>query len=318
MAASTARGGKRRRVFAPWRDRQGRFSWLKAGTLAGCIAPGAALAFWLATGHAGAKPVTEAIHETGLWTVRFLLIALAITPARLVLGWPKILVVRRMVGVTACAYGLSHLSLYVVDQNFRLWTVGSEIVHRFYLTIGFVALLGLVALTATSTDAAVRRMGRGWKRLHRAAYAIGALGVLHYTIQSKANVSEAMIFAGLLVWLLLWRAVPEAWRGRLVWYPALALSAALAAAGLEFAWYGLATGVNPWRLVAADETLRFGLRPAHWVALSAVAVGIIAVACRALPWSRTVPVRVRRPSPHPLPHGLPTGQPLARPVGEGG
>jgi len=271
---------KRRRSIVPWRDRQGRFSWLKAGTLVGCIAPGATVAYWLATDAMSTRPVYTALLWIGLWTVRFIMIALAITPAAIVLDWPKILVVRRMVGVTACAYVLTHVSLYIVDQNFALLTVASEIVLRFYLTIGFVALLGLTALAVTSTDAMVRRMGRGWKRLHRAVYAIGVLALLHYFIQSKANVSEPVVFAGLFLWLMLWRITPQAWRRSLAIYPVLAITAAVLAAGVEFAWYGLATKINPWRVLAASETLRFGLRPAHWVLIATLMIGVIALARR--------------------------------------
>jgi sulfoxide reductase heme-binding subunit YedZ len=293
--AIEVRAARRRPTAFPWRDRQGRFSWLKAGTLAGCIAPGVALAYWLATGQAGARPITEALHETGLWTIRFLMIALAITPARIVLDWPKILLVRRMVGVAAAAYGFVHLSFFVVDQNFRLVAAASEIIHRFYLTIGLVALVGLFALAATSTDAAVRRMGKNWKRLHRAAYAIAVLGLFHYTIQSKANVGEPIVFAGLFVWLMLWRLLPERLRGRPALYPALALASALIAGGLEFAWYDIATRINAWRLLAADQTLRFGLRPAHWVAIATLAIFAVALLARIRPRRRPVrpPMRAR-------------------------
>ncbi|HEX5325471.1 MAG TPA: ferric reductase-like transmembrane domain-containing protein [Acetobacteraceae bacterium] len=278
----------------PWCDRQGRFSWLKASTLAGCIAPGAVVAYWFVTDTMSARPLHTALLWIGLWTVRFIMIALAITPAAIVLDWPKILLVRRMVGVTACAYALTHFSLYVADENFALLTVGSEVVRRFYLTIGFTALLGLTALAATSTDAMMRRLGRGWKRLHRAVYAIGVLAVLHYFIQSKANVSEPVVFAGLFLWLMMWRAMPQGWRRNLAVYPVLAVLAAVLAAGVEFAWYGLATRINPWRVLAASETLHYGLRPAHWVLVAALAIGVLALmrrlARRGLPGGRAVRV----------------------------
>jgi sulfoxide reductase heme-binding subunit YedZ len=271
---------KRRRTIVPWRDRQGRFSWLKASTLVGCIAPGAVVAYWLATDAMSSRPIHTALLWIGLWTVRFVMIALAMTPAAIVLDWPKILIVRRMVGVTAFAYAVTHFSLYIVDQNFRLLTVASEVALRFYLTIGFTALLGLTALAATSTDAMVRRMGRGWKRLHRAVYAIGVLALLHYFIQSKANVSEPVVFSGLFLWLILWRCTPQMWRRRLAVYPVLSLIAGILAAGVEFAWYNLATKVNAWRVLAASETLHFGLRPAHWVVIATLAIGAVALARR--------------------------------------
>jgi len=279
MAPATIRPRRKR---APWRDRQGRFSWFKTVALAGCVTPAAVVAVWLATDDLGSRPTKAALLWMGLWTVRFVMIALAVTPAARVLDWPRLLLLRRMVGVTACVYALAHLSLYAIDENLRLGMVASEIIHRFYLTIGFVALLGLLALAVTSTDAATRRMGRGWKRLHRLAYPIGVLALLHYFIQSKANVGEAVVLAGLFVWLMAWRALPVGWRGRLLVYPALALVAAVSAAGIEFAWYAIATGIDPWRVLAANESLRFGLRPAHWVGVATLGIGLLAVGRRLL------------------------------------
>ena len=263
-------------MIVPWRDRHGRFLPLKAAVLAAGFIPGAVLAFWWATGALGGRPVTEVIHGTGDWAIRYLLISLAITPAARVLNWPRLLAVRRIVGLTALAYALSHLTLYTVDQNFRLGVVASEIVLRFYLTIGFIVLLGLAVLGVTSTNGWSRRLGHWWKRLHRAIYVLGAIALLHYFIQSKSNVSEPVFFSGLFAWLLLWRALPMAWQRSLAVQLGLAVVAACIAAGIEFAWYALATGINPWRVLAASETLRFGLRPAHYVALAGLAVVVLA------------------------------------------
>jgi sulfoxide reductase heme-binding subunit YedZ len=263
-------------MIVPWRDRHGRFLPLKAAVLAAGFIPGAVLAFWWATGALGGRPVTEVIHGTGDWAIRYLLISLAITPAARVLNWPRLLTVRRIVGLTALAYALSHLTLYTVDQNFRLGVVASEIVLRFYLTIGFIVLVGLAVLGVTSTNGWSRRLGHWWKRLHRAIYVLGAIALLHYFIQSKSNVSEPVFFSGLFAWLLLWRALPMAWQRSLAVQLGLAVVAACIAAGIEFAWYALATGINPWRVLAASETLRFGLRPAHYVALAGLAVVVLA------------------------------------------
>jgi sulfoxide reductase heme-binding subunit YedZ len=264
----------------PWRDRHGRLVAIKAAVLPALCLPAAVLAFWWASGALGARPVTEVIHGTGLWTVRLLMISLAITPARAVFDWPRLLLVRRMVGVAAMAYGLAHLSLYVVDQNFRLVSAASEIVLRFYLTIGFIALAGLSVLGATSTDAAMRRLGKRWKTLHRAIYAIAVLALLHYFIQSKAMVGEPVTFAGFYVWLMAWRAVPAPWGRKLGMLIVLGLVAAIATAWIEFAWYALTTGIDPWRVLAANESVRFGLRPAHWVALVGLGVVLLAGAMR--------------------------------------
>ena len=273
-------------MMVPWRDRRGKFLPLKAAVLCAVCVPGLLAAFWWAHGDAGARPVIEVIHETGLWAIRFLLIALAVTPLRAALNWGKLLLFRRMLGLTALAYAVAHFSLYIVDENGHLLTVASEIVHRFYLAIGFTVLLGLIALGVTSTDTAIRRMGRWWKRLHRLSYPLAALAVLHYFIQSKANVSEPVFVAGLYIWLMLWRALPMSWQRPVAIYPALALLSGAGAAGIEFAWYAIATHINPWRLIAADETLRFGLRPAHYVVLVTLGLGLVIVIRRIAPMLR--------------------------------
>ena len=155
-----------------------------------------------------------------------------------------------------------------------------------------------------SSDAAVKRMGRAWKRLHLLAYPIGVLALWHYFLQSKANVSEAVFAAGIFAWLMLWRAIPErARRHRAAQWavlPLLAVAAPLATAGIEFAWYALATNINPWRVLAANQSIEFELRPAHWIFACAAAAAAIAAARRLLPTPRRVsaprssdPIRAR-------------------------
>ncbi len=271
---------------APWRDRRGRFLPFKAAVLVSLLIPGALYAMWLATGELGGRPVMETIHGAGLWAIRFLLISLAITPFARALDWPALLLVRRNVGVAAACYATVHLCLFVVDQNFKVWTVISEIALRFYLTIGFAALLVLLALAVTSTDGWVKKLGRNWKRLHRLAYPLGVVALLHFYIQSKLNVSEPVFVSGLFVWLMVWRSLPEVWRRKQgiafigALYSGLAVVSGLATATLEFGWYGLATKVNPWRVLAANETIDRGLRPAHWVFVIAASLAVVFIARR--------------------------------------
>jgi sulfoxide reductase heme-binding subunit YedZ len=144
---------------APWRDRAGRFAPLKALVFAGLFAPAVVAAIHLADGTFAAEPAKETIHALGLWTIRLIFLALAITPAMQIFRYPKLVTVRRMIGVAAFAYAIAHLCAYVVQQNFDLAKVASEIVLRFYLAIGIATLLILAALAATSTDAMVKRMG---------------------------------------------------------------------------------------------------------------------------------------------------------------
>src|SRR5579863_2880244 len=169
----------------PWNDYSNRLSPLKLLVFIALFAP----ALWVLTayplGWLGARPTTEAIHQIGLWTIRLIFIALAITPLRAILQWPQLILVRRMVGVAAFAYVLFHFMLYCGDQAFDFAKIASEIVRRIYLTIGFVALLGLATLAATSTDRMVRRLGRRWQSLHRLVYPIAFLAVIHYWMQSK-------------------------------------------------------------------------------------------------------------------------------------
>jgi sulfoxide reductase heme-binding subunit YedZ len=264
----------------PWRDRRGQFLPLKAAVFAAAFVPGLWYAAWWIAGEAGPRPVTEAIWGTGLWAIRFFLISLAITPVARMLQWPSLLLVRRMVGLTGLAYGVVHLFFYTMDQKFNLGTVVSEILSRFYLTIGFVALIGFAALGATSTNAMIRRMGRWWKRLHWLTYPLIATITLHYFIQSKANVSEPVFVAGLYAWMMLWRALPMAWQRGVAVYPALAVAAALSTVGIEYAWYSLATRINPWRVLASNQSLDFGPRPAHLVFVAGVVVVALVVARR--------------------------------------
>src|SRR5262249_19172940 len=141
------------------REKTGRWSPEKIAAFAVAIAPALWLLYLVLSDQLGARPVTEALHFIGRWVVRLILLALLITPARRLLNWGKLINARRTLGVAAACYAVFHFTLYIVDQKYDLAKVASEIALRFYLTIGFVALIGLIALGLTSTDAAVRRLG---------------------------------------------------------------------------------------------------------------------------------------------------------------
>lgn len=263
----------------PWLDYSRRLSPLKLLVFIALFLPGAWTALAFTIDALGAEPMKEAIHQLGLWTFRFMLIALAVSPARHMLHWQRLLLVRRMLGVAACAYGLLHLLLYAADQTFDLVKVASEIVLRFYLTIGFVALLGLSALAATSTDAMMRRMGRNWQRLHRLVYPIATLGLTHYFIQSKIDVYEPTVMGGLLLWLLGFRATAALRRDRRVPLWAVALlgaGAAMATTMFETAYFWFKTGVDPGLVLNANLSLETGIRPGQVVLVAAVAVTALA------------------------------------------
>lgn len=279
--------------YLPWLDRSGRLSALKLAVFAALFAPAAWIAVQYDLGWLRSDAVKSVIHESGLWAVRILLVSLAVSPLRRVGGWNKLIAVRRMLGVAVLFYALAHLALYVVQQGGDLVHVASEIALRFYLTVGFVALLGLVALGATSTDAAIRRVGPArWNRLHALAYPIGLLALLHYMLQTKLDVSAPMLLVGLFVWLMGWRLLNRFKRGESL--PALvglAAAASLATALLEAGWYHLRNGVDVLDVLSADLSFDDGLRPI-WLVLIA---GLAVVALRAARplWSRR-PQPVRR------------------------
>ena len=258
--------------MTPFTDRQGRFSPLKTATLALALLPALVISYWFLTHQLGPLPVKAALRLVGDWTIRLLVITLALTPLQRLLNWPKITLIRRMLGVTTFAYALTHFTLYIVNSKFDLGFVVSEIIARIYLTIGFVALIGLSFMAGTSFDSAIRKLGKKWKILHRLVYGIAVLGLLHYFIQSKIDVSPAVLMTGFYLLLMIHRIFISK---RVGLTPAvLAISAGLAClitALTEFAWYALTTGVDPWRIAKANLMFSFGLRPAVIVLL----VGLI-------------------------------------------
>lgn len=248
----------------PWHHR-GRFSSLKAGLLAAGAVPAGWLAYGWATDGLGPRPLTEAIHTTGLWTVYFLLLSLLVSPARAAFNWHRVTVVRRQLGLTALFYGLAHLVLYARDQNWVPMRIAMEILQRFYLTVGFVALVGLAVLGITSTDRAQRTLGHAWKRLHRVVHGVAVLALLHFFLQSKADVSQATVMAGLFAWLLGWRWLPSGPDRAPLPILELAVAAAITTLGVEYLWFALGTKVDPLRVLWAEADIAYGLHPAGQV-----------------------------------------------------
>ncbi len=266
-----------------WRDASGRLSGLRIAVLVFLFVPVAIATydFTLNLELIGARPLNNVIHRTGYWALIFLMASLAITPLRRIARFNRLADVRRMTGVGAFVYAASHILLFVADQMFDLWKVASAIVLRLYLTIGFVTLLGLAALAATSTDGMVRRLGgRRWQRLHSAIYAIGLLALVHFFQQTKADVSVPTFAAGLFAWMLGYRFLikfrnardePPAWM-------LLALSVVIAALTFiaEAVGIGIVFNVSPLRVLqtALDFDDLAMIRPG-WLVLGA---GLIVLA----------------------------------------
>lgn len=270
------------------RDPAGRLSPLKTATLLLMLWPGVDLALGWAGHDLGPRPVTEVIHGTGLWAIRLLIISLAVTPARALLDWSRVVMLRRNIGVGAACYAVAHLVLFAVDKKWDLWMVASEIVLRFYLTVGFVVLLGLVALAVTSTDGWQRKLGRNWKRLHKIVYGLAVLALFHYAIQSKADITDAVFLMGLFAWLMLWRLLPRRLQQKVWPLPELALGAGLIAALVEAGWYAVRNNVDPLMVLQANLDIDFGPRPAVAAAVIAVAlVGVVAVRRVTRRWTKS-------------------------------
>lgn len=276
----------------PWRDRAGRFSGPRLCAFLVCLLPLAAIAWEAAAIGLGPKPVISVIREIGDWVIRLLLLTLAVSPARHLFNAGRLVQIRRMLGLAALFYVLGHLALYFYDQRFVVATIVSEIVLRFYLTIGFVAILGLVALGVTSTDASIRRLGAArWRRLHQLVYPLTILALWHSFLQAKSDVSEPVLMSGLFFWLMGWRALKALGRPTgLLSLLCLAIVAGLATAGVEALWYGTQTGVNWRRVLAANLAVDVTIRPALWVAGAGLVVALASAA-----WLRGAAVLVPRP-----------------------
>jgi len=173
-----------------------------------CLTPLALLVFRGARQELGANPIEFITHATGDWTLRFLLLTLAVTPARRLLKTPGLIRYRRMLGLFAFFYGTLHLATYVwLDKFFDLPEMLKDVAKRRFITAGALALLVMTPLAITSTKGWIRRLGgRNWQRLHRLVYLSAAAGVVHYWWLVKSDIREPAAYAVALVALLGFRA----------------------------------------------------------------------------------------------------------------
>jgi methionine sulfoxide reductase heme-binding subunit len=157
----------------------------------------------------GANPVEALEHKTGDWTLRFLLITLAITPLRKLLHVPALIKFRRMFGLFAFFYGCLHFATYLgVDKFFNVHEILADVVKRKYITVGFTAFVLLIPLAITSTAGWIRRLGgKRWRALHRLIYVSAIAGVIHYLWLVKADIREPLEYGAVLATLLAYRVV---------------------------------------------------------------------------------------------------------------
>ena len=173
-----------------------------------CLIPAANLALGWQNDALGADPIETISRSSGQWTLRFLLISLAVTPLRRYTGLHWLIRLRRMLGLFVFAYATSHLLTYVwLDQFFDWRAIARDILDRPFITVGFSAFVLLIPLAATSNTFALRRLGgRRWQALHRSSYGIAVLGVVHFWWLVKADVFTPFIYAFVLAVLLGLRA----------------------------------------------------------------------------------------------------------------
>jgi methionine sulfoxide reductase heme-binding subunit len=263
-----------------WRDRRGRISPMRLCALALLLVPGAlALQAWFAHTLAP-RLLNDLVHRTGYWALIFMLVALSITPLRRSGRFGGLIDVRRLIGVGAFVYATLHILLYIADERFDLVKVALEIVKRLYLTVGFVAWLGLLALAVTSNDAMVKRLGAlRWRRLHQVTYAVAFLSLFHFFQQTKADFMLPATITGLFLWLMAYRAL-AAWKG-----PDLStLALFIMTLGVSLATFlGEAVGIGLWYKVSPMTVLStvfdfdLAIRPGWYVLGAGLAVCLLDV-----------------------------------------
>ena len=162
--------------------------------------------FWL---NLGPNPIEFITHYTGDWTLRLLLITLAVTPLRSLTNRPQLVRFRRMLGLFAFFYGVNHLMVWAwLDKAWDPSEMWKDILKRWYITVGMAALLGMLPLAITSTAGWVRRMGyKNWQKLHRLVYFCGIAGVTHYYLLVKSDIRLPLMYAAILAVLLGYRVV---------------------------------------------------------------------------------------------------------------
>jgi len=178
---------------------------------AACLLPCVWLFYAAAANQLGANPAEALIRSTGDWTLRLLCLTLAVTPLRVLANQPALARFRRMLGLTTFFYALLHFLAYAwLDMGFDAAQIARDIPKRPFALVGFLALLLMLPLAATSFNRAIRALGAArWQALHRAVYAIAVLAILHFFWMraGKHDFAEVAVYAAIVAALLGWRAL---------------------------------------------------------------------------------------------------------------
>jgi len=177
--------------------------WLKPAVFAGALIPVGGLALRAYAGTLGANPIAEGLNQLGLLALIFLIASLTCTPLKTLTGWSWPIRIRKMLGLFGFFYASMHLLTYAgLDQTLDFKAILKDIAERKFILVGFLAFLLLVPLAITSTAKMVKRLGfAAWKRLHRLAYVAPTLGVLHFVLRVKKDLTEPLIYGGILALL---------------------------------------------------------------------------------------------------------------------
>jgi methionine sulfoxide reductase heme-binding subunit len=181
--------------------------WAKVVVFALSLAPFLWIGWRTYRGELTANPVEFYQHQTGDWTLRFLVFTLCITPLRRIFNLPELIRFRRMLGLFAFFYVSLHFLTYLgPDQSFSFAGMLKDVAKRPFITVGFAAFLLLIPLALTSTAGWIRRLGgKRWQMLHRAVYASAVLGVIHYYWLVKSDIRKPLFYGALVAILLAWR-----------------------------------------------------------------------------------------------------------------
>lgn len=182
--------------------------FLKPGVFLLALLPFAYVLWRVISNDLGPDPAQELAIETGEWSIRFLLLALAITPLKQLTGQVEFVRQRRMIGLFALFYASVHFLVWLSFLlAFRWGAIGVELVERPFITVGFAAWVILLALGVTSPKAMVKKLGRNWKRLHRLVYLAGILGLIHLLWIQRTDLVEVFYYGTILLILLGFRLV---------------------------------------------------------------------------------------------------------------
>jgi sulfoxide reductase heme-binding subunit YedZ len=182
----------------------GQLRAIKAAVFVLALLPFLRMAWLLGLGEP-VDPVAFLTHGSGDWALYLLCATLAVTPLRKFTGWNWLVRLRRMLGLTTFFYAFLHFLTFLwFDHGFDVAAMWKDVLKRPFITVGFIAFVLLVPLAATSTNAAIKRLGRNWARLHRLIYVIAPLAILHYWWMKAAKHNfEQPIVWGVVVAILL-------------------------------------------------------------------------------------------------------------------